>query len=266
MNGCPTDAPVELSSGERINPDDTIRLRDLCEIVPLILETLLKNGAQGKLAPGAQVPVVGRMPGMAAPSPGFGSRPGSIATPPGFGQGSSSGGGGGGGGFGGGGGGRGPTGQRGPAGPTGATGPAGPGTIEPPITKTDGDFTVASASPFVAVPGTSVSFTQESDGAAILLLQAVFGEAGGGQTNGQMGIRVDGVDYPVTANLIHTFVGGVGQFLTSAVSMLPVPLLAGAHTAEVVVRGDSALYSPVGLPVTVQANALVPLYFAVIHE
>lgn len=268
MNVCPSDAPVELSNGDIIQPDDTIRLKDLCEIIPLILETMQASAqnAPGRVAPGSQVPVVGRMPGFTSPvAPGFGSKPGSISPAgPGFGQ-QSQGGGGGGGGFGGGGGGRGPAGPQGLPGPAGPPGAPGPGALEPPITKVDGDFTVASGSPFVPVPGTAIGFTQQAAGAAVLFLQAVFGGPGAGNTCGQMGLRVDGVDYPLTANLIHTFVGGVGQFLTSAVCTLPITLAAGAHTAEVVVRGDSALYAPVGLPVTVQANPLIPLYFGVIH-
>lgn len=275
-SGCPSDAPVELSDGTIVQPEDTVRLKDLCEIVPLILETLMQGAAAGgkgaapggRVAPGSQVPIAGRAPGFSSPvAPGFGGKPGSIAAPAGFGQSSQSngGGGGGGGGFGGGGGGRGAPGQQGPPGPAGPAGPSGPGTIESPITKVNGDFTVASGSPFVPVPDTTVMFNQQTAGAAWILLQAVFGAAGAGQTCGQMGIRVDGVDYPLTANLIHTFVGGVGQFLTSAVAVLPITLAAGPHTVEAVVRGDSALYAPVGIPVTVQANPLIPLYFGVMH-
>lgn len=267
MSGaCPNDAPVELSDGTIVQPDDTVRLRDLCEIVPLILETMAASaaagapGAPGKVAPGSSVPVVGQMPGFSSPvAPGFGARPGAIAPAMGpAGMPAQSGGGGFGGG---GGGGRGPA---GPPGPRGPAGPAGPGTIAPPIAKVDGDFTVAFTSPFVPVPGTSIAFTQQADGTAILFLQAVFGSAGFG-TNGQVGIRVDGIDYPLTANLMHTFASGVGQFLVSAVALLPVTLAAGAHTAEVVLRGDASLYAPIGAPVTIQANPLIPLHFAVVH-
>jgi len=48
MEACPKDAPVELSDGTIIKPEDSIRLKDLCEIVPLILETIAGQNAQGK--------------------------------------------------------------------------------------------------------------------------------------------------------------------------------------------------------------------------
>lgn len=267
MEGCPPDAPVELSDGTVIQPDDTIRLRDLCEIVPLIIDTMMGQLASGKngVTPGQAVPVRGQSP--TGPAPGFGSKPGSIAGTSPFG-GPASGGGGGGGGFGGGGGGRGKTGPAGPAGPVGPPGPAGPGTIEPPVAKTDGDFIVAASSPFVPIPGTQLTFTQQTDGHAVALIQAVFGGGGGGggDTNGQIGLRVDGVDFPLTANLIHTFASGVAQFLASVHASIPLSLAAGSHTIEIVVRGDSALVVPVGSPVRVSANPSIPLYLSLIHE
>ena len=265
MNGCPNNAPVELSDGKVVYPDDTVTLKDICEIVPLIIETILKTaGGPGRVAPGQQVPIAGN-PNAFGPTliPGFGPKPGAIAPMGGlFGQQ-----GGGGGGFpAGGGGGRGGPGPQGAPGIQGPPGPPGPGTIEPPVVKTDGDFTVASASPFVPVPGTQIMFNQETDGSAIVLIQAVLGAAGAGATNGQIGLRVDGADMPLTANLIHTLVAGVGQFLASVHASIPLLLSKGTHTVEAVVRGDSALYAPVGLPVTVQANPLVPLYLSVIHR
>ena len=266
MEACPPDAPIELSDGTVIQPDEIPTLRQLCEIIPLILETIAGQAAasQNGVKPGQAVQVRGRS--GVAPAPGFGSRPGSIAGSGPFGGPSGGGGGGGGGGFSGGGGGRGRTGPAGPIGPTGPAGAAGPGTIEPPVAKTDGDFVVASASPFVPVPGTSLTFSQETDGHAIAMIQAVFGGGGGGDTNGQIGLRVDGVDFPLTANLIHTFVGGVAQFLASVHASVPLTLTAGSHTIEIVVRGDSSLASPVGLPVTVSANPSIPLYLSLIHE
>jgi len=269
-NGCPKDAPVELSDGRILYPEDSLTLKDVCEIVPLIIETLMKEaagpGGPTKITPGSVVPVRPTSPlgGFGQALPGFGARPGSIVPAGPFGaQGTPAGGGGG---FGGGGGGRGAQGPAGPAGATGAQGPPGPGTIESPVTKTDGDFTVASTSPFVPIPGTLKTFTQETDGSAVVFIQAVFGSAASSETNGQIGLRVDGTDFPLTANLIHTFVGGVAQFLAGVHASIPLTLSKGSHTVEVVVRGDSALYAPVGLPVTVQANSLIPLHMSIIHE
>jgi len=268
-NVCPSDAPVELSDGTILQPDDTIRLRDICELVPLIIETLMAkagNGQAGRVTPGQTVPVRGNPSafGPALSPPGFGAKPGSIAGGGLFGPTAGPTGGGGGGGFGGGGGGR--RGGPGPPGVQGPPGPAGPGTIEEPLVKMDGNFTVASASPFVPVPDTSRTFIQVANGYAVVLIQAVFGgNGGGGVTNGQIGLRVDGVDFPLTANLLHTFAAGVSQFLACVHASIPLKLIAGSHTVEVIVRGDSALVSPTGLPVTVQANPTVPLYMSIIH-
>jgi hypothetical protein len=249
---CPPNAPVELSDGKIIMPDDQITLADLCELMPLLLETLsisAKSG-NGRVTPGGQVPIAGQTsygtPAIPANMNPFGTS-GPVMT-------------GGSGGFGGGGGSKG---ARGPAGPVG---PAGPGQIVPVI-KTDGNFTVASVSPFVVIPGTTKIFKAGSAGPALFFVQAVFGgNSVSGKTNGQVGLRVDGVDYPLTANLIHTGAVGVGQFLVSAQASFPINLSAGDHTAELIVRGDSTLGAPTGSPVVVQANASIPLALTIIHK
>src|SRR5258705_5557729 len=90
MNGCPKDAPIELADGTVLQPEDTVRVSDLCEIVPLILETMKAAaagapGPKGQVTPGAPVAVVGRGQGLSFPgAPGFGRRPGAVAPPPRF--------------------------------------------------------------------------------------------------------------------------------------------------------------------------------------
>lgn len=246
---------VELPDGRVLLPEDTLTLGDFLELLPLLLE----GGAAAGLAPGKEVPVRG-MPGAPMGAPGAQARPGALpGAGPTFGPASGRAGGG----FvASGGGGRGPKGDRGPQ------GLPGPGTIPVPVFKTDGDFTVVSASPFVEVPGTEITFTQQTPGAtALFFVQAVFGgNSVAGRTNGQLGVRIDGVDFPLTANLLHTGAAGVDAFLAGVHATLPQALAVGAHTASVVVRGDAALGAPTGSPVTVQANATIPLAFSVIHQ
>jgi hypothetical protein len=135
------------------------------------------------------------------------------------------------------------------------------------VVKTDGNFTVASVSPFIEIPGTEKTINPQEDGPAIFMIQGVFGgNSSGGLTNGQIGLRVDGTDYPLTANLIHTFAGGVGDFLASATAAFPVTLTKGPHDVALIVRGDSSLGAPVGLPITVQANPSIPLAMTIIHK
>ncbi len=257
---CRPGVPVELADGQVIMPDDTITLAALCELVPLLIETMAvaPQGRNGSPQPGAAVPIAGGSifaPSGAPPVPG--QRPGEIGVQGGLLQA-------GGGSWGGGGGGG--RGRQGDAGARGPTGPPGPGTILP-VTKTDGNFTVASVSPFVPIPGTSTSFTTTRSGASIFLVQAVFGgNTLTGLSNGQIGLRVDGADFPLTANLIHTGAAGVDQFLASVQASFPVTLTPGVHTAELIIRGDAALGAPVGSPVTVQANATIPLALTVIHQ
>lgn len=261
---CRPGVPVELADGQIVMPDDPITLAALCELVPLLLETMAGSAVQGRNGaptPGSAIPIAGGsifMPSGAPPVPG--QRPGAIVGSP---SGPFSGGGGGSMGFGGGGGGRGASGARGPVGPPG---PAGPGTILPVI-KTDGNFSVASVSPFVPIPGTSKGFATTRDGASVFMIQAVFGgNSVTSLSNGQIGLRVDGKDFPLTANLLHTGAAGVDQFLASVHASFAVTLSAGAHTAELLVRGDSSLGAPTGSPVRVQANATIPLALTVIHQ
>lgn len=253
--------PVELPDGRIIMPEDLVSLEDLMEIVPLILETMgAQAPGQNGITPGQPLSIAG-MPGAPVGAPGAMSRPGAVGGGPTAGP-AGLGGGGRGTGFSGigGGGGRGGRGDRGPA------GPAGPGTILPVI-KIDGDFTIASVSPFVPVPGTKIDFDQASDGVALFFVQAVLGgNTVAGVSNGQLGLRIDGMDQPLTANLIHTFVGGARQFLASAHASFPKNLSAGPHSVEVVARGDAALGAPTGEPLTVQANATIPLALTVIHR
>lgn len=196
MEACPKDAPVELSDGRIIRPDDTIMLKDLCEIVPLIMETIAGQSAQGGkggVTPGAPVPISGRAPG-AFSSPvanGFGGRPGSI---PGMAPGQ--GGGGGGGGFGGGGGGRGPAGPPGPAGPQGPAGAPGTGSILGGQLKTSGSFTVAGA-PQV-IPNYFVNFNVSQQGNVTIRASANFNKTTPGEAtlpDIKFGLQVDGTDY-----------------------------------------------------------------------
>lgn len=190
MEACPKDAPVELSDGTIIKPEDNIRLKDLCEIVPLIMETLQGAQAQGqgKVAPGQAVPISGRAPGSFS-SPvanGFGGKPGSI---PGMAPGQ--GGGGGGGGFGGGGGGRGPAGPPGPPGPQGATGAPGLGNILGGQTKRSGSFTVTGA-PQV-VPDFFANFTVSRQGNVTIRISANFHRFPGAQLpQVTLGVQIDG--------------------------------------------------------------------------
>lgn len=264
--GCPANAPVELSDGRIVYPEDPVTLADVCEIVPLIIESLMKEAGQGKLTAGMPVKVVGNQAafGPTLSVPGFGPKPGSVGGIGGlFGQ--QGGGGGGGGGFPSGGGGRGP---QGIAGNQGIQGPAGPGSLISSVTKDDGDFSVVSFSPFVVIPGTLISFTTTAEGTAVFLIQVVFGAgAGAGFTNGQIGLRitVGGVptDYPLTANLMHTFVGGVGQFVVGAHASIPLLLPPGTYDCEVIVRGDEFVGPSGGLPIVVQANTERPLYLTV---
>jgi hypothetical protein len=258
-NGCPPGgAPVELADGKIVMPDDTLTLAEICEIVPLIIESMAKAGANGKLSPGQAVQVAkspfGPFGTPALPTQRPGALPGSggAIAPNGGAPG----------GWGGGGG----RGSRGPTGPRGLQGPPGVGGIAAAL-KTDGNFIVASVSPFVPVPGTGVAFTPSEAGYTIFLVQAVFGgDSVSDLANGQLGLRVDGVDYPLTANLVHATVAGVDQFLAGVHASFPILLSAAPHLAEIIVRGDSSLGAPTGSPLTVQANATIPLALTVMHR
>lgn len=205
MNACPNDAPVELSDGTVVKPEDNISLKALCEIVPLILETMQAAaanapGAKGQVTPGAPVPVRGGAPGFTSPvAPGFGGRPGAIAPPGGFGQQGQGGGGGGGGGFGGGGGGRGPAGPPGPPGPQGPAGTPGLGSILGGQLKTSGSFTSAGAP--VVIPNYFVNFNVSVQGNVTIRASANFDRPGVDATLPDIlfGLQVDGTDYILAA-------------------------------------------------------------------
>ena len=70
-DACPGDVPVELANGKVVLPEDGITLADLCELVPLLIETMggaVGNG-NGGIAPGSQVPIAGQTPSGALALP-----------------------------------------------------------------------------------------------------------------------------------------------------------------------------------------------------
>jgi hypothetical protein len=124
----------------------------------------------------------------------------------------------------------------------------------------------------VVVPLTTINFTVTNTGVAHFLLQATLGATSGASTipqSDQIGVRVDGVDYPLSTRLLHTFAGGVGEFLIGQFSMLPLMLTPGAHQVDVVLRGlapgefGGAALGTVG---GVCATPTVPLHLSVIHS
>lgn len=251
VDECPVS--IEMPDGRVLGPDDPITVKDMCEILSnFAQQTGLSEAVARQLAPGQQVPVVGQVPGMPAAVPGqnlFGP-----AGPTGGGGGAFIGGGGGG---------------PGPAGPQGAIGTPGAGLFVDFTVKTDGDFT-AGPGAFVPVPGTLIGFSTAIDGPAIFSVQAVLGSPPAGSSqSGQLGLRIDGVDYPLTARLLHTFVGGVGEFLIGQSVLFPLTLSSGAHTVELLLRGLVAgEFGGVGLgtPVSVSANPTIPLAVIVQHR
>lgn len=227
---CP--GPLQMPDGRVINPEDSLSLENLCEILPFLLE------AEGKKGGGGRGGLFGQ-PSMGA-SAGFG----------GFG-----------------GGGAGPAGAPGTPGTAGLQGPPGPGTATDFLVKTDGDFT-AGPGAFVTVPGTLLAFNTPADGAAIFLLQAVLGCSN--SQNAVIGLRIDGADFPLNVRLIHTFPAGVEEFFIPVHASFPMNLTAGAHTVEVLLRGISAgefcSASGLGFPATVSANTGTPLALTVLHQ
>lgn len=238
---CP--GPVQMTDGRVINPEDQIRLEDLCELIPFLLEAELDAKAkQAGVQPGQSLSIFGR--------PG-GAGGGAIGGFGGFG----------------GGGGPGPAGAPGIAGAPGAQGPPGPGTATDFLVKTDGDFTVGPGG-FVAVPGTLLSFNTPVDGAAVFLLQAVLGCDN--SQNAVIGLRIDGTDFPLNPRLLHTFAAGVGEFFIPVSANFPMTLTAGAHTVEVILRGivagEFCSAAGTGFPATVSANSGTPLALTVLHQ
>lgn len=253
---CP--GAVEMPDGRVIEPTDMVSLQDLCELVPFLIETLTNLQAQG-LAPGQKVPVVGQQPGGL---PSFGPAGGPAGQGP-FGRGGAPGG------FvGGGGGGPGP---MGPQGAMGTAGPPGPGLFtEPPIIKTDGDF-VAGPGAFVPVPGTASVFPMSVAGVAEIDVLCTLGTTLGADSllseNSQIGLRIDGTDYSCQTRLMHTFSGGVGEFMVGQAFTFPIALGAGSHTVEVVLRGllPFEYGAGLGFSASIAAVPSVPLIYVVRH-
>jgi hypothetical protein len=257
---CP--GAVEMPDGRIIEPEDQVRLQDLCELMPFLLESYgalqsakAAKGGNGQVTPGQSLSVVGAAPGGASGVPSAASQFGPAGST-------------GGGGFVGSGGGGGP-GPVGPRGNQGVAGPVGFGGVVDSVTKTDGDFIVGPGA-FVAVPGTSIMFVQTQVGPATFLLNAVPGNIGasGFCQSGQMGIRVDGTDYPLITRLLHTFAGGVGEFQVGQACVHSLTLAAGPHTVEVIVRGllPGEFSGGLGSPFGVVAVPSQPLYLSVVHN
>lgn len=251
---CP-EGPIQLKDGSFLAPDDPLTFAQLCELMPVVaeaLEVVRKNrgGQGGRLGP---VSVVGGFQGAPAAVPGM--------NPFGQAQGPS----GGGGGFGwmGGGG-------AGPRGPQGAQGSMGLGGLSSLVVKEDGDYTAGPGS-FTVVPGTAINFTSQVAGVAHF-----FAAVTTGKTNGspgfpqccQIGMRVDGVDYPLATRSLYTFVSDVGEFLLGQNLVFGLYLAAGAHTVELVIRGLSPgeFGSGLGISVSVCATPQVPLRMSVVHS
>lgn len=264
---CATE-PLRLPDGRVIQPGDPLTLEDLCDVFSVFFEIeLAKIQAQTpQNRPGVKAgQSVGLAPSLAPAgfkTPGqisnFGAPGGGPSSGPGSGGGGSFPGGGGGGG------------RRVQSGPPGPPGPPGPGTIEPGVVKTDGDFGVASAATdWTPVPGTLFNLTMTVQGWAYFFIQAAFGTRGNdaSRTSGQIGLRIDGVDYPLSPNLFNTFVAGVGPLCNPAPSFWPIELTVGAHTVEVVIRGCNTFNTGLtqGTPLIVMANPVVPLAVGVIH-
>ena len=128
------------------------------------------------------------------------------------------------------------------------------------VRKTDGSFGTASAT-FVPVPGTVIDFIS-AEGPAVFSVTAT--ETPNVIANSQIGVRVDGVDYALESNDIHTFAGGVAVFRIGLGGVSFVnPLPAGAHTAEVVLR---RVDGTAGGTAIVAASAELPLNFVIEHN
>jgi hypothetical protein len=248
-----------MPDGHTINPDSTLTLKDLCDLLPYLVQNIkniAKSERQGRTGP---VPLANQPGGPYA----------TVISPPSgfFGQGGAMGAGGGGmAGFPSGGGGGGP-------GPAGPPGPPGIGAAPAFLIKVDGDFAAGPGS-FAAVPGTQLPFNQSTDGPAIFFLQAVFGCSGFEAQSDQIGLRLtdqNGVqtDFPLTVTLLQTGVPNVGVFFQPAPGMWPVQLSAGSYTVEVLLRGLGAgefcSGAGLGFAAKVSANAKVPLALVAFH-
>jgi hypothetical protein len=83
--------------------------------------------------------------------------------------------------------------------------------------------------------------------------------AGSDQLNTSLGIRVDGVDYPLTFSFSGN-VGGMPSLGLSGFAHIPV-LAAGAHTAQAVIRWGGTHYQAY-----VQNNAFAPTGILIMHK
>jgi hypothetical protein len=259
---CP--GAIEMPDGRIIEPEDGIKLQDLCELMPFLLESYgalqdakTKKGGNGQISPGQSVPIAGQ------PSAGASAVPSTASQ---FGPAGSTGGGG----FVGSGGGGGGPGPAGPRGNQGVPGPAGFGGLVDSVQKVDGDF-IAGPGGFIPVPGTSIMFVQSQAGPATFLLNATLGSSVGGvglPQSGQIGIRVDGTDYPLATRLLHTFAGGVGEFMIGQTSSLVLVLPAGPHTVEVILRGlaPGEYGAGLGISAGVVAVPSQPVDLSVVHN
>jgi hypothetical protein len=248
-----------MPDGTTIEPDQYITLAALCELMPFLASTLTDLQAKS-LAPGQKVSVVGQQPNgqtVVPTSASFG--PAGQGGPMGRAVGGM-------GSFGGGGGSPGPAGSQGPR---GLTGPAGPGSItEPPVVKVDGDF-VAGPGAFVPVPGTAVPFSMSTAGVAEVKVLVTLGTGPTQQAeNVQLGIRVNGTDYPLTVRLLHTFAANVGEFDIGQCFLFPIQLPAGSYTAELLLRGllPGEFGGGTGASAAVNANPSIPLIITVSHN
>jgi hypothetical protein len=235
---CP--GAVEMPDGTTIEPDHFITLAALCELMPFLARTLtdIQEKALKTVAGQNAIPTQGQ--GM-------------------YGRGA-------GGWVGGGGGGPGPTGPIGPVGPVGATGPG--SIIEPPVVKVDGNFT-AGPGAFVPVPGTAVPFSLSAPGIAKVEAIVTLGDLVT-QTceNVQIGVRINGTDYPLTVRLIHTAAVGVGEFAIGQCFSFPITLAAGSYTAELLIRGlmPGEFGAGTGASASVNATPAIPLIMTVTHS
>lgn len=162
---------------------------------------------------------------------------------------------------------QGATGTQGAQGPgvgaQGAQGPSGPqGTAITPVEAVSnggGSFSTASAS-YVPIPGTLINFTLAAP--ASVFLQG-FATADPDPVfnvpDAQLGINVDGTDYPGTAAAFSSS----GSFLYSPMSATKVlALAAGLHTAQLVLKKPGL--SPATAAV-VETNAAIPAVLTLVY-
>ena len=123
------------------------------------------------------------------------------------------------------------------------------------VRKTDGEFSTGSAT-FVPVPGTEIIFGSE-EGHSVASVSAT--ELPDCLAVSQIGVRLDGVDFPLESNDIHTFAGGVAVFRIGLGGVTSNPLQAGIHTAMVILRRVDATCGSA----RVAASAESPLNFVI---